>query len=315
MASFESGMMTRVTSRDGTEIAVWTSGEGPPLVLVHGAPADHIRWRPLLPHLEPHVTVHAIDRRGRGASGDGSEYRLEREYEDVAAVVDAVAAATRARVDVYGHSHGGIVAFGAATLTSQIRRLVLYEGWPVPDPLVYALPAAVEERMDELLAADDRDGVVEALFRSMDMSDEDLTALRSAPSWPGRVAAAHTVTREIRGETGARLDPDQAAKIRVPVLLLTGEDSTDPAKPQAAAVATALPDARVQVIEGQQHVGDILEPERFVGRLLRFLHASATVSMGCPTKGAAWPRCGGERVVGVSHGMGALVWDVPGLSG
>jgi pimeloyl-ACP methyl ester carboxylesterase len=114
---------------------------------------------------------------------------------------------------------------------------------------------AVEERMDELLAADDRDGVVEAPFRSMDMSDEDLTALRSAPSWPGRVAAAHTVTREIRGETGARLDPEEAAKIRVPVLLLTGEDSTDPAKPCAAAVATALPDARVQVIEGQQHVG------------------------------------------------------------
>lgn len=79
--------------------------------------------------------------------------------------VDAVAAAGT-RVDVYGHSHGGIVAFGAATLTSQIRRLVLYEGWPVPDPLVYALPADVDERMDELLARGDRDGVVEAALSS-----------------------------------------------------------------------------------------------------------------------------------------------------
>jgi pimeloyl-ACP methyl ester carboxylesterase len=86
-------LITRVASSDGTEIAFWTSGDGPPLVLVHGTPADHTRWQPLLPHLEPHVTVHAIDRRGRGASGDGPEYHLEREYEGVAAVVDAVAAA------------------------------------------------------------------------------------------------------------------------------------------------------------------------------------------------------------------------------
>jgi pimeloyl-ACP methyl ester carboxylesterase len=182
---------TSVASRDGTEIAYWTSGDGPPLVLAHGAPADHTRWRPLLPYLEQHVTVHAIDRRGRGASGDAPEYSLEREHEDVAAVVDAVAASGE-QVDVYGHSHGGIVAFGAATLTGNIRRLVLYEGWPVPDPSIYALPADVVRRMDKLFAEGDRDGVVEALFRSVEeMSAEDLAALRSAPSWPGRVAAAH----------------------------------------------------------------------------------------------------------------------------
>ena len=109
--------MMRVRSRDGTEIAYWTSGEGPPLVVVHGTPADHTRWRPLLPYLEPHLTVHAMDRRGRGASGDAPDYGLAREYEDVAAVVDAVAEASGAPVDLYGHSHGGIVAFGAATLT------------------------------------------------------------------------------------------------------------------------------------------------------------------------------------------------------
>lgn len=69
-----------VSSGDGTEISYWTSGDGPPIVLVHGAPADHTRWRPLLPYLEQHLTVHAIDRRGRGASGDAGEYSLEREY-------------------------------------------------------------------------------------------------------------------------------------------------------------------------------------------------------------------------------------------
>ena len=269
-------IMTRVASRDGTEIAYWTSGSGPPIVLVHGSPADHTRWRPLIPYLEHRVTVHAIDRRGRGASGDAPKYSLEREYEDIAAVVDAVAATSGEAVDVYGHSHGGIVAFGAATLTAHIRKLVLYEGWPVPDPSIYALPADVMRRMDKLLAEGDRDGVVEALFRSIEeMSDDDMSLLRSAPSWPGRVAAAHTVTRELTAETQARLDAEQAAKIAVPVLLMTGEKSTDPAKAAVGAVAAALPDVRLLVLAGQQHVADILDPETFARHLLEFLRSDA----------------------------------------
>ena len=260
-------------SRDGTEIVYWTSGEGPPLVVVHGAAADHTRWWPLLPFLEQYVTVHGVDRRGRGASADAREYRLEREYEDVAAVVDAVAEARGHRVDVYGHSHGGIVALGAAALTANVRKLVLYEGWPVPDPSVYALPADVMKRMDRLLTEGDRDGVVEELFRSVqDMSDEDMAALRAAPSWPGRVAAAHTLPREISGETQARLEPEEAAKLRIPVLLVTGEESTDPAKADVGAVAAALPDARQLTLPGQQHIADILDPETFAKHLLGFLH-------------------------------------------
>jgi pimeloyl-ACP methyl ester carboxylesterase len=264
--------MTRVASRDGTQIVYWTSGEGPPLVVVHGAPADHTRWRPLLPYLEPHASVHAMDRRGRGASGDGPDYDLVREYEDVVAVVDAVAGASGTPVDLYGHSHGGIVAFGAATLTSNLRRLVLYEGWPVPNPDVYALPPGLEERMDALLAEGDRDAVVETLFRELElMSAEDMAAFKAAPSWPGRVAAAHTITREVRAETGARLDPELAGRITVPVLLLTGEHSSDPAKTDIETVAAALPDARIVVIEGQEHVADVLEPEVFAEHVLAFL--------------------------------------------
>ena len=201
-----------VASRDGTEIAYWTSGSGPPIVLVHGSPADHARWHPLIPYLEhitfmpstgeaevPAATLRSTagagvrGRRGGGGCNCGYNGR------------------DRGRLRPFARRHR---RFGAATLTAHIRKLVLYEGWPVPDPSIYALPPDVMRRMDKLLTEGDRDGVVEALFRSVEeMSDDDMALLRSAPSWPGRVAAAHTVTRELVAETQARLEAEQAAKI------------------------------------------------------------------------------------------------------
>jgi pimeloyl-ACP methyl ester carboxylesterase len=272
MAGTAEATMTRVESRDGTEIAVWTSGHGPPLVLVHGAVADHTRWRPLLPHLEPHVTVHAMDRRGRGASGDAPGYAIEREFEDVAAVVDAVADASGSAADLYGHSFGGLCAFGGATLTAGIGRLVLYEGWPPADARARELPPGVGGRLDALLAEGNRDAVVETMFREVVLMPEaEITALRAQPAWPARVAAARTIVRELRAIPQVPFDPGQAARIAVPTLLLTGSDSDDPFAADLATVAAALPDARIGVLDGQRHVADILAPELFARRLLAFL--------------------------------------------
>jgi pimeloyl-ACP methyl ester carboxylesterase len=97
---------TKVLSQDGTPIAVWRSGDGPPLVLIHGAAADHNRWAPVLPALEERFAVFAVDRRGRGRSGDTTDYALEREYENVVAVVESAGEG----VNVLGHSYGGICA-------------------------------------------------------------------------------------------------------------------------------------------------------------------------------------------------------------
>ena len=272
MAGTADATMTRVESRDGTEIAVWTSGHGPPLVLVHGAVADHTRWRPVLPHLEPHVSVHAMDRRGRGASGDAPGYAIEREFEDVAAVVDAVADASGFAADLYGHSFGGLCAFGGATLTAGIGRLVLYEGWPPADARARELPPGVGGRLDALLAEGNRDGVVETVFREVVLMPEaEITALRAQPAWPARVAAAPTIVRELRAIPQVPFDPGQAARIAVPTLLLTGSDSDDPFAADLATVAAALPDARIGVLDGQRHVADILAPELFARRLLAFL--------------------------------------------
>jgi pimeloyl-ACP methyl ester carboxylesterase len=272
MARTTEATLTRAVSRDGTEIGWWTSGEGPPLVLVHGAVADHTRWRPLLPYLEPHATVHAMDRRGRGASGDAPGYDLAREFEDVAAVVDAVATASGSAVDLYGHSFGGLCAFGGAALTANLGRLVLYEGWPPADPAARELPPDVGQRLDARLAEGDHDAVVETMFREVvRMPEADLAALRAQPAWTARVAAAPALVRELRAISRVAFDPALAARITVPALLLTGSDSRDPFAADTRTVAAALPDARVVVLEGQQHVADILDPEAFAGHLVGFL--------------------------------------------
>src|SRR5918998_1211125 len=117
------GQMETILSRDGTRIAYRRIGEGPPLVLVHGAAADRGRWSPVLPALEKRFTVYAIDRRGRGGSGDAGSYTMEREFEDVATVVDSIGEP----VNLLGHSYGALCALEAALLSRNIRKLVLYE--------------------------------------------------------------------------------------------------------------------------------------------------------------------------------------------
>ena len=108
------------------------------------------------------------------------------------------------------------------------------------------------------------------------MPDAELSALRTQPSWPARVAAAHTITREVWAIAQVELDPELAASITVPTLLLTGAESRDPFAADAQAVAAALPDARVVVLERQQHVADILDPEVFTDHVVAFLRDQPT---------------------------------------
>jgi pimeloyl-ACP methyl ester carboxylesterase len=263
--------VTQVVSRDGTEIAFWTNGTGPPLVLVHGAVADHTRWDALRPYLEAQVTVHAMDRRGRRASGDHPHYTIEREYEDVAAVVDAVAEAAGCPADLYGHSYGGVYAFGATLLSSNVGRLVLYEGWPTVDPPPFLASPELVARLEALLARDDRAAVVETVLRELaNMTDEELDAYRAHPSWPARVAAAHTIPRESRTVRELSFDAAKARRISSPTLLLVGEESTV-WQAEAHALAATLPDARVVLLDGQGHAADAVAPGLVADQLLGFL--------------------------------------------
>jgi pimeloyl-ACP methyl ester carboxylesterase len=251
-----------VGSADGTPIAVFTSGVGPPLVLVHGATADHTTFRVVGPILAHDFTVHAIDRRGRGASGDAPAYAIEREYEDVAAV--AAGAGSRSPVAVFGHSYGGRCALGAALLTETIGRVISYEGAPAPPGASYH-PAGIEARLRERLAAGDQDGAL-ALFLTevVGMPAADLTAYRADPVWPVRAAAAGTILRELEAETDPEASLDRLGAVRQPVLQLLGGDSLPVFRQATMALDERLADGRILVIEGARHAAHHTHPDEVV---------------------------------------------------
>ncbi len=264
--------VTQVWSPDGTKIAVFVSGQGRPLVVVPGTTSDHTTWRLVLPLLEPHVTVHAVDRRGRGETGDAPGYSLAKECADVAAVVDAAAGGAGGPVDLLGHSYGGNIAYGAATLTTNIRKLILYEGWPPPNIAHRTMSPTVLGRLESLLAQGRREEMLESFYRDMvKMSDDEVSAIKSAPTWPARVAAAHTVPREIREFGAHAFNPAVADGIRIPVLLIVGADSPEDIKADPDIVAAALPDVRIQTLAGQAHLAHLTDPKSFAEVVLSFL--------------------------------------------
>ena len=253
-----------VISEDGTPIAVWRSGEGPPLVLLHGAAADHNRWSPVLPALEKRFTVLAVDRRGRGQSGDPDEYAIEREYEDLVAVVEAAGDG----VNVLGHSYGGICALEAALLTDRIRKLVLYE----PPMGFLESPPDVVDRLTTLLEAGERDELVAFFMREVaGLPPEQVELLRTLPAWEARIAVAHTIPREEHSSSTYAFDPDRFRGLETPTLFLQGGDSPAPFNAAAEAVSGALSDCRVVVMPGQAHAAMDTATELFTDEVLSFL--------------------------------------------
>jgi pimeloyl-ACP methyl ester carboxylesterase len=218
--------------------------------------------------------VFAVDHRGRGASGYGSAYSLEAELADVAAVVEAAAAAYGDRVDLLGHSFGGYVAYGAAGLTPNVRRLVLYEGWPAPNIADRVTPPKVLARLDDLLAAGALEATLEAFLRDVARaSDAEIAGARTAPSWPARVAAAATIPRELRAFAERSLDAASAQALALPVLLITGATSPPAIRADPEAVAAALPDARIVELAGHGHLAHVTAPHELAAVVLAFLAA------------------------------------------
>ncbi|WP_421951528.1 alpha/beta fold hydrolase [Pelagibacterium sp.] len=258
--------MDFVTSEDGTPIAFERSGSGPPLVLVHGSTADHTRWAGILPELESRFTVLAMDRRGRGDSGDAAIYSLEREYEDVSAVIEAAGR----DVCLLGHSFGALCAMEAALRADNLKQLVLYEpAFPVGGNPLY--PPDLPDRLNAILNTGDRDAMLVAFFKeAVGAPDAQIEALRADPSWAGRVAAAHTALREL-ADGDYVFEPDRFHPMTVPTLLLVGENSPKELTAPAKALNDALPDSFIVTLKGQGHVAMTTAPRLFLDPVLEFL--------------------------------------------
>lgn len=255
-------------SADGTRIAFWRSGSGLPLLLVHGATADHTTtWRVVLPALEERFAVCAMDRRGRGDSGDSASYELAREAEDIVAVLEAMGEPAF----VLGHSFGALGAIEASLRTSLMRRLILYEGVPVRGAEQYA--PGVIERLEALIASGDIEGALVALLREVaGMDDAEIDVLRGqTTAWERRIRNSRSAPRELRADASYVFDPGRFASMATPTMLLVGGASSPRERANARAVASVLPNGSVTVLDGQQHIAMHTAPELFVQEVERFL--------------------------------------------
>lgn len=259
-------IMDVVTSDDGTEIAFSRQGNGPPLLLVHGTTASARRWDALLPRFADRFTVAAMDRRGRGGSGDGTGYHLRREAEDIAAVAGALGPS----VAVLAHSYGALCSLEAATMSSAISRLVLYEP-PVPGGGPMIAPG-VPERMQAMIDAGDLESALVLFMREgPKMPAHELEKYRKLPMWQTRIELVPTVPRELLFDEDYELDEDRLARVNIPVLLLLGGDSPPMFREGAERLDAILPDSRIDVMPGQQHIAMDLAPDLFMEKVLQFL--------------------------------------------
>jgi pimeloyl-ACP methyl ester carboxylesterase len=218
--------------------------------------------------------VVAIDRRGRGASGDTLPYAIEREFDDVAAVAERVASDRGvASVDVFGHSYGGRCALGAALLTSRIGRVVSYEGAPAAPGTPYA-DRAEADQLAALAAAGDLERLLETFLSTVvGMTPDELDRYRADPVWPRRVAAAGTIARELTVEASDEAGPERLGGVRQPVLQLLGGDSIPAFVRATHALDARLADGRVVSIDGARHAAHHTHPDQVVAAVRGFLLA------------------------------------------
>lgn len=261
--------MEQVTSTDGTTIAYTRHGEGEPVLLVHGGPSTAEAWAQVVPPLASRCAVATMDRRGRGASSDATGYSLDREADDVTAVVDALGG----RVHLVGHSSGAAVALRAAGRGAELRSLTLYE----PPLAMHHLPASLAGRVEELVRAGDLDTAAELFFAEVAATPAEVEMLRSLPPvWERLVASIPTAPRELRALVAAPPGADDAARVDVPVLLLLGELTTVPHFLDGLdELEGALGDVRRRLVPGQRHLANAFAPDALAELVGSFVTAVA----------------------------------------
>jgi pimeloyl-ACP methyl ester carboxylesterase len=243
----------KVRSKDGTAIAFDRSGEGPPLILVLGAFNDRVSGTPLAKVLLPELSVFTYDRRGRGESGDTAPYAVEREVEDLEALITEAGGSAF----VFGHSSGAALALEAAR-TLAITKLALYEPPFIVDDSRPPLPGDYVARLQTPVSAGRRGDAVEYFMtNAAQVPAEVIAGMRKDASWAALEGMAHTLAYDgaAMGDTmsGKLLPTKRWASVRMPTLVMNGSKSPAYQKNSVRALVAALPNATRRTLEGQDH--------------------------------------------------------------
>jgi pimeloyl-ACP methyl ester carboxylesterase len=289
--------MHSARSKDGTRIAIDKVGQGPALIMVDGALCTRAMGpgRSLAPRLAASFTVFTYDRRGRGDSGDAAPYAVQREIDDL----DAVIAEAGGSADVFGLSSGAALALEAAARGSAIRKLVLYEAPFIVDASRPPVPEDIVAQMDTLLADDRRGDAVKLFMRQVGVPRIAIALMRLLPVWSRLKRVAHTLPYDMTivsgRQSGKPLPGETWMSVTIPTLVLVGEKSPTWFHNGMGELARVLPNARLGVAKHQTHM---VKPKLLAPQLEQFYEPSS----GPPDTGfaAALRRC--DCSTGRQHG-------------
>jgi pimeloyl-ACP methyl ester carboxylesterase len=241
--------MEQVASKDGTTIAFDRMGEGSPVILVSGGSTDRSANAPLAALLAPHFTVFNYDRRGRGPSGDTPPYAVEREVEDI----DAVIGAAGGSAFLFGTSSGAVLALEAAASGLPISKLALWEPPFILDENARP-PTDQVEQYTQMIAEGRRGDAVEYFMtKVVSMPAEFVAQARTQPWWPAQEALAHTLAYDAIIMGDYSLPTERAASVKAPTLVIAGGADYPWMRETAQALADAIPDGQTRTLEGQGH--------------------------------------------------------------
>jgi pimeloyl-ACP methyl ester carboxylesterase len=261
VTSETAGNVAFAASRDGTKIAFEKAGEGPALVIVGGALSHRAGAKPLVAKLMDHFTVYTYDRRGRGESGDTKPYAVDREIEDLGAIIEQAGN----KAYLYGVSSGAALALQSAVKlgAEKVRKLALYEPPYGQGERVFN---EQKDRTNQLVQTGKPGDAAAYFLSAVGMPPQALEDMKRSPAWEGIKKIDFTLAYDYAVLDNGTV-PDSAKLVTVPTLVLDGEKSLPFMRPTADRIAELIPNAERKTIKGQTHQA---APEAVAPLLIEF---------------------------------------------
>jgi pimeloyl-ACP methyl ester carboxylesterase len=264
--------MKKISSKDGTTLAFDQLGQGPAVILVGGGSTDRMANAPLAGMLAPHFTVYNYDRRGRSDSGDTPPYAVEREIEDL----DAMLQVAGGSANVFGTSSGAALVLEAAASGLPIPRVALWEPPYIVDDSRPRPPVDQVAQYNQMVAAGRRGDAVEYFMtKVVGLPAEFAAEARAAPWWSAQEALAHTLAYDATIMGDYSLPAERAASIKAPTLVASGGASPGWMQTTMRVLVDILPSGVHRVLDGQDHN---VAPEALAPLLVEFFSGRLTKS-------------------------------------